>query len=54
MDIKNEMDPNVLMIMWMLHTSPHHVAEGFIFVDLTHFNAKREFPEMIFVVIVDL
>ena len=50
-DIRNKMNLDPLMISWRLHTFPH-VVEGVISVNLIHFSANGEFPEMIVVVVV--
>jgi hypothetical protein len=52
-DVKKKMNPDVLMITWRCHTSPH-ITKGFIFMDLIHFNTNGELPELVVIVLINL
>jgi hypothetical protein len=52
-DIKNEMNPDALMITWRLGISPH-IKESVIFADLIHFNTNGKLPEFVVVEIIGL
>jgi hypothetical protein len=53
-DIKNEVNPDAVMIAWRLHTSPN-ITKAVIFIDhLVHCSTNGKLPELIVVVIIDL